>query len=74
MYWVLLEVEAEGDLRLLQEFYANVSQRLLERFTKAIATDFGTLETFPLAFPVVHEISGIPVRRALIRGFPKALL
>ena len=74
MYWVLLEAEAEEDPRLLQEFYGTVSDNLLSRFTKAIAVHFGTLENFPLAFPVIKEISGVPIRRALIRGFPQALL
>lgn len=74
MYWVLLEAEAEEDLRLLQELYSTTSVGLAQRFTKAIAANFSTLETFPLAFPTVNEISGLPIRRVLIRGFPKALL
>ena len=47
MYWVLLEAEAEEDLRLLQELYSTTSVGLAQRFTKAIAANFSTLETFP---------------------------
>lgn len=74
MYWVLLEEEAELDLQYLRQFYSSQSKSLEERFTRALTSNFSTLETFPLAFPVVQVISGVSVRRVLIKGFPKALL
>ncbi len=74
MYWVLLEEEAELDLQYLRQYYSSQSASLATRFTRALTSNFSALETFPLAFPVVQEISGVAVRRVLIKGFPKALL
>ncbi len=74
MYWILLEEEAELELRYLHEFYSSSGTDLARRFKQALTDNFSTLETFPLAFPVVDETFGIPIRRVLIRGFPKALL
>jgi hypothetical protein len=74
MYWVLLEEEAEQDIALLSEEYGRTSSQLKQRFTQALTGGFSTLETFPLAFRVIVEIENLQVRRALLRGFPKALL
>jgi plasmid stabilization system protein ParE len=74
MFWVLLETEAEDDLRVLENNYQKISPQVALRFRKAVATCFSSLETFPLGFPVVDEIHGIAVRRILVANFPKALL
>jgi hypothetical protein len=57
-FWVILEPEAEAELRVLRLEYGSLSEGLLYRFDRGITEAFGILETFPLAFPVVRENDG----------------
>ena len=67
--------EAEAELRAAAQVYADVRMELAERFLDSIAAAQREIAVRPLRFPVpVHIRTTRQIRRALVNGFPYALI
>ncbi|WP_050060514.1 type II toxin-antitoxin system RelE/ParE family toxin [Silvibacterium bohemicum] len=66
---VLWSDEAIAEFYEAEQWYADVSVQLSERFVKAVEDTLHLIAAFPLRFPIVHRER----RRAGVRRFPYGL-
>jgi plasmid stabilization system protein ParE len=61
--------EAKAEFYDAEQWYADISAHLSERFVEAVGSTVQLIEEFPLRFPVVYRER----RRAGVRRFPYGL-
>jgi plasmid stabilization system protein ParE len=70
-----LDPEAEAELREAAAWYKERSPDVARRFVREVRAFARTIARMPLRFPVLLEpATSTPVRRALVSGFPYALV
>jgi plasmid stabilization system protein ParE len=61
---------AKAEFYAAEQWYANVSAELADRFAQAVDDGLQTIAQYPLRYPVVHKGK----RRAFVRRFPYSLI
>jgi toxin ParE1/3/4 len=61
---------AKAELYAAEQWYADLSTELAERFAQAVDDGLQNIAQYPLRFPVIHKGK----RRAFVRRFPYSLI
>ena len=67
---VVWSTDAKAEFYAAEQWYADLSSDLAERFAQAVDDGLQTISQYPLRFPVIHKGKC----RAFVRRFPYSLI